>query len=96
MEPPPQSHVNERYLINGVNCIEAATIGSNYRSTDDPFHFSGNLPIVEENNFRSYLRVVVDENGMTGYGTQASVETSDVGTEVGYCGRVFDTFTIAE
>lgn len=90
------SHVYERYLINGVNYIEAATIGNNYRNTNDPFHFSGNQPIVEENNFRSFLRVTVDENGMTGYGTQASVETSDAGTEVGYCGRVFETYTIAE
>lgn len=90
------SHVYERYLINGVNYIEAASIGNNYRATGDPFHVSGNLPIIEENNFRSFMRVTVDENGMVGHGVQASVEVSDVETEVGYCGRVFETFTIAE
>ena len=90
------SHVYERYYINGVNYIEAASIGNNYRNTADPFHPSGNLPIIEENNFRSFMIVTVDENGMQGHGVQASVETSDVDTEVGYCGRVFETFTIAE
>lgn len=90
------SHVYERYLINGVNYIEAASIGNNYRATADPFHFSGNQPIIEENNFRSFMRVTVDERGMIGEGVQASVETSDVETEVGYCGRVFETFVIAE
>lgn len=90
------SHVYERYLINGVHYIEAATIGNNYRATSDPFHFSGNLPVVEENNFRSFLRVTVNAQGMTGYGTQASVEESEVGTQVGYCGRIFESFTIAE
>lgn len=89
------SHVYERYLINGVHYIEAATIGNNYRATDDPYHFSGNRPVVEENNFRSFLRVRVDHEGMTGEGIQASVEISDVKTEVGYCGRVFETFEIA-
>ena len=34
--------------------------------------------------------------GMVGEGIQASVEASDVNTEVGYCGRIFETFTIAE
>ena len=90
------SHVYERYYINGVNYIEAASIGNNYRNTADPFHPSGNLPIIEENNFRSFMIVTADENGMQGHGVQASVETSDVETEVGYCGRVFETFTIAE
>ena len=90
------SHVYERYLINGVNYIEAASIGNNYRNTADPMHFSGNEPIIEENNFRSFMRVTVDERGMIGEGIQASVEVSDVDTEVGYCGRVFETFTIAE
>ena len=90
------SHVYERYLINGVNYIEAASIGNNYRNTADPMHFSGNEPIIEENNFRSFMRVTVDERGMIGEGIQASVEVSDVETEVGYCGRVFETFTIAE
>ena len=53
------SHVYERYLINGVNYIEAASIGNNYRNTADPMHFSGNEPIIEENNFRSFMRVTV-------------------------------------
>lgn len=89
------SHVYERYLINGVHYIEAASIGNNYRATDDPYHFSGNEPLVEENNFRSFMLVHVKEGRMIGEGVQASVETSDVDTQVGYCGRVFETFTIA-
>ena len=90
------SHVYERYLINGMHYIEAASIGNNYRATSDPYHFSGNLPVKEENNFRSFMRVRVSEQGMVGEGIQASVEASDVQTEVGYCGRIFETFTIAK
>ena len=86
------SHVYERYLINGVNYIEAATIGNNYRATNDPFHISGNQPVVESNAFRSICLVHVGEDGMTGRGIQASMEDNGVG----FIGRVFDTFTIAK
>ncbi len=86
------SHVYERYLIDGVNYIEAASIGNNYRNTADPYHPSGNQPVIEENNFRSILLVHVGEDGMTAKGVQASVEENGIG----YIGRVFDTFTIAE
>lgn len=86
------SHVYERYQINGVNYIEAASIGNNYRGTADPYHPSGNLPVVEENNFRSIMLVHVGADGMTAKGVQASVEDNGIG----YIGRVFDTFTIAE
>ena len=86
------SHVYERYQINGVNYIEAASIGNNYRGTADPYHPSGNLPLVEENNFRSIMLVHVGDDGMTAKGVQASVEDNGIG----YIGRVFDTFTIAE
>ena len=86
------SHVYERYQINGVNYIEAASIGNNYRGTADPYHPSGNLPVVEENNFRSIMLVHVGDDGMTAKGVQASVEDNGIG----YIGRVFDTFVIAE
>lgn len=77
------SHVYERYQINGVNYIEAASIGNNYRGTGDACHFSGNLPMVEENNFRSYMLVHVGEDGVTARGIQASVEDNGIG----YIGR---------
>jgi hypothetical protein len=86
------SHVYERYLIGGVNYIEAASIGNNYRATSDPYHPSGNQPVVEQNNFRSVMLVHVGEDGMTAQGIQASVEENGIG----YIGRVFDSFTIAE
>ena len=86
------SHVYERYQINGVNYIEAASIGNNYRGTADPYHPSGNLPVVEENNFRSIMLVHVGADGMTAKGVQASMEENGIG----YIGRVFDSFTIAE
>jgi hypothetical protein len=86
------SHVYERYLINGVNYIEAASIGNNYRATNDPYHPSGHMPVMEENAFRSVMVVRVDENGMNARGIQASVEANGVG----YIGRVFDTFSIAK
>ena len=76
----------------GLNYIEAASIGNNYRGTADPYHPSGNLPLVEENNFRSIMLVHVGDDGMTAKGVQASVEDNGIG----YIGRVFDTFTIAE
>jgi len=86
------SHVYERYLINGVNYIEAASIGNNYRAGNDPFHFSGNMPLVEENQFRSFMLVNVSEDGMVGKGIQASVEDNNIG----YIGRVLETFSIAK
>lgn len=86
------SHVYERYLINGVNYIEAASIGNNYRSANDPYHPSGNHPIEENNLFRSIMMVHVGKEGMVAEGIQASVENNGVG----YIGRVFDRFTIAK
>ena len=86
------SHVYERYQIGGVNYIEAASIGNNYRATSDPYHPSGNQPVVEENNFRSIMLVHVGAEGMTARGVQASVEENGIG----YIGRVFDSFTIAD
>lgn len=86
------SHVYERYLINGVNYIEAASIGNNYRSSNDPYHPSGNMPVMEENHFRSIMLVKVDEEGMTARGLQASIEDNGIG----YIGREFDSFIIAK
>lgn len=84
------SHVYERYLINGVNYIEAASIGNNYRETADPYHPSGNRPIAEQNNFRSIMTVHVGKDGITAQGIQASMENNGTG----YIGRVFDAFKI--
>lgn len=86
------SHVYERYLINGVNYIEAASIGNNYRGESDPYHPSGNQPVFEENSFRSILLVHVGAAGVTARGVQASVEDNGIGA----IGSVFDTFTIAQ
>lgn len=72
--------------------IEAATIGNNYRATNDPYHPSGNQPVFEQNAFRSVMLVHVGEDGMTAKGIQASVEDNGVG----YIGRLFDEFVIAE
>jgi hypothetical protein len=86
------SHVYERYLINGVNYIEAASIGNNYRATNDPYHPSGNMPVIEQNDFRSVLLVHVGAEGMVGTGLQASMEDNGIG----YIGRVIDQYTIAK
>ena len=86
------SHVYERYLINGVNYIEAASIGNNYRATNDPYHPSGNQPVIEQNNFRSFLLVHVGTDGMIGTGVQASVEDNGIG----YIGRIIDQYVISE
>ena len=56
------SHVYERYRINGVNYIEAASMGNTYRGAKDP-PCSTNLnvcPAVDETRFRSLLTVLVD------------------------------------
>ena len=86
------SHVYERYLVNGVNYIEAASIGNNYRATNDPYHFSGLQPVIEANDFRTFMLVHVGKDGMTATGMQASLEDN----KIGYIGRVIDTFAIAK
>jgi hypothetical protein len=86
------SHVYERYLLNGVNYIEAASIGNNYRETNDPYHPSGIHPLIELNDFRTFMLVHVGKDNMTATGMQASLEDNNIG----YIGRIFDTFTIAQ
>jgi hypothetical protein len=86
------SHVYERYFLNGVNYIEAASIGNNYRGTNDPYHPSGINPLLEVNDFRTFMLVRVDRDGITASGMQASLEDNSIG----YIGRVFDNFTIAQ
>lgn len=81
------SHVYERYLINGVNYIEAASIGNNYRAEADPYHPSGNRPVVERNDIRSFMLLKKDANGITAQGIAASGDSK---------GEVFDTFTVAK
>lgn len=88
------SHVYERYVINGVNYIEAATIGNNYRSPNDPpcSPNNGACPVFEENRFRSFMVFSLDSrHGLTAEGIQASVEADGIG----FIGRVFDSFTLA-
>lgn len=83
------SHVYERYLVNGVSYIEAASIGNSYRRPDDPFHPSGCRPVVEENRFRSFMMLSFGSGRpLSGRGIQASAAP---GVE-GYVGRVFDSF----
>jgi hypothetical protein len=78
--------------VDGVHYIEAASIGNNYRGTSDPYHFSGVQPVIEANDFRTFMLVHVGSDGMTAVGMQASLEDNNIG----YIGRVIDTFTIAE
>lgn len=81
------SHVYERYLINGVNYIEAASIGNNYRAEDDPYHPSGNKPVFEKNDSRSFMLLTKDDKGIYAKGIAAS------GSEKG---KVFDEFYVAQ
>lgn len=87
------SHVYERYRINGVHYIEAATIGNTYRADSDPLHPSGIKPVIEENRFRSFLHLRFSPvTGFAGMGVQASVEPNGPG----YLWRVFDNFNLLE
>ncbi len=81
------SHVYERYLINGVNYIEAASIGNNYRNDDDPYHPSGNKPIIEKNKIRSFMMLSKTDSGIKACGIAASGENK---------GEIFDKFYVAE
>jgi hypothetical protein len=86
------SHVYERYLVNGISYIEAASVGNNYRGTGDPYHFTGLRPEIEANDFRTFMLVHVGRDGMTATGMQASLEDN----KIGYIGRVIDSFVIAK
>ncbi len=81
------SHVYERYIINGVNYIEAASIGNNYRAEDDPYHPSGNMPVIEMNDYRSFMILTKDNSGVSAKGIMASGEDT---------GKVFDTFYVVK
>jgi hypothetical protein len=87
------SHVYERYVINGVNYVEAATIGNTYRvPSDPPLNALGLAPAADENRFRSFMLLkAAPTTGLHGYGIQASVEASGGG----YIGRIFDDFLAA-
>ena len=85
------SHVYERYLINKVNYIEAATLGNNYRGEDDPMHFSGAVPIVEQNEFRSFLIVASTAESLSA----KAIRASDDGGGSTKVGEAFDEFVIA-
>lgn len=81
------SHVYERYLINGVNYIEAASIGNNYRGENDPYHPSGNKPVFEKNDIRSFMLLTKNDTGISAKGIAASGSTK---------GQVFDEFYVAK
>ena len=85
------SHVYERYLINKVNYIEAATIGNNYREPNDPLHFSGIAPVIEQNGFRSCMVVTSTAESLSARALRAS-DDGGGNTKVG---EVFDEFVIA-
>lgn len=84
------SHVYERYLVEGVHYIEAASIGNNYRDPADPYHPTGIKPEVEFNDFRSFLHVTGTPEGLQAEGIQASLPESGEGE----IGQVFDSFLI--
>jgi len=81
------SHVYERYIINGVNYIEAASIGNNYRNDDDPYHPSGNKPVFEKNDIRSFMLLSKNSNGIFAQGIAASGADK---------GGVFDSFRVSK
>lgn len=81
------SHVYERYLINGVNYIEAASIGNNYRGEEDPYHPSGNKPVFEKNDIRSFMLLTKNDAGISAKGIAASGNTK---------GQTFDEFYVAK
>lgn len=81
------SHVYERYLINGVNYIEAASIGNNYRGEEDPYHPSGNKPVFEKNDVRSFMILTKNDAGISAKGIAASGSTK---------GQTFDEFYVAK
>ena len=97
------SHVYGRYLFNGVNYIEAASIGNTYENNSDPM-YSGQgeqYPVkFTDCRFRSFLLVSTDPiTGMTARGIQASAPdpayVNDADLQGNYIGRVFDQFTVA-
>jgi hypothetical protein len=89
------AHVYERYTSNGIQYIEASSIGNTYRNGKDPT-CSGQeggkyCPFVDRCEFRSFVLVSLDpEEGLTGMGIQASMEANGKG----YLGRVFDSFVM--
>ena len=84
------SHVYERYLVNGIHYIEAASIGNAYRHPDDPYHPTGIRPIIEAFGFRSFLIASYNPaTGITAEVIQASGEPDEIG-------KVIDTFTISD
>jgi hypothetical protein len=98
------SHVYERYCFNGVNYIEAASIGNSYVNPSDPLH-SGQgdeYPVTfQDCRFRSFLLVSADPvTGMKAKGIQASdpdpAYVNDADLQGAYIGRVFDEFTVAQ
>jgi hypothetical protein len=87
------SHVYERYRINGVNYIEAASLGNTYRGPSDPkcSPNSGACPDFEENRFRSIMVLNIDgARGIEAQGIQTSLESDGIGA----VGKVFDRFSI--
>jgi hypothetical protein len=87
------SHVYERYLVDTVHYIEAASIGNTYRRVDDPYHPSGHKPVVEESRFRSFMLLSFGPGqNLSARGIQASVEAN----QVGRVGRVFDEFDLTD
>jgi hypothetical protein len=90
------AHVYERYASNGVQYVEASSIGNTYRNEKDP-RCSGQegqeyCPFVDRCEFRSFLLVSLKpDEGLIGHGVQASVEADGKG----HIGRVFDSFVMA-
>ena len=89
------AHVYERYTSNGIQYVEASSIGNTYRNGKDPT-CSGQeggkyCPFVDRCGFRSFVAVSLEPEGLIGRGIQASVEANGTG----HLGRVFDSFFMA-
>lgn len=77
-----------------VSVETAASIDHNCRVANDPYHSSGRRLVVVENRFRSFMILSsARENGLSGWGIQASVEAPP--NDIGSLGRVFDSFRLA-
>lgn len=79
------SHVYERYYVRNVHYIEAAYMTVCYREKNAPLHPTGAVPVVENNNFRSYVIVDRTEEGLTARAHKAEGEP-----------MIFDTYRIAD
>ncbi len=87
------SHVYERYRVNGVSYIEAASIGNTYRTAKDPVCSpNGPCPEFEWLPTRTVMFVsIYPSTGITAEGVQSSIAADGLGA----LGWAIDSFQIA-